>query len=420
MNQNSYSVLFVDDDHDVLESYSYLASISGLIAKTIDDPTSALNHLHKDWVGVVVLDMYMPKMHGLELLRQIKELDPNIPVIIVTGHGDIPIAVDAVKKGACEFMEKPINPPELLETIKTQIGFRKSFIEQKDKVSKKICQELAGKSAQLNEIRQDIARYALLDTHLIIWGETGTGRHHIANLIAQSGSLTHTPKEFRLANESDGFRLNEHLDSSTSGILFLYDLDTLDEKEQRQLAHKLLCCERNEQHRVRIIGIFETNPEVLVANQSLLPELYFLLNRGMVKVPPLRQRPDDIAPIFHYFLKQSCRNLGKTIPKVSSHYLSVLRHHSWRGNVRELRNIAELYAVGIVKLTGNERTYSKEEIKSPLDELVDEYEKQLIEDALYLHSGKVTEAANQLHITRKKLYLRMRKYNIEKDNYKTR
>jgi two-component system phosphoglycerate transport system response regulator PgtA len=116
----------------------------------------------------------------------------------------------------------------------------------------------------------------------------------------------------------------------------------------------------------------------------------------------------------------SCKKLGRTLPKVESHYLAVLRAHSWPGNVRELRNVAELYAVGIVKLTGKEKLYTQEETLLPLDDLVDDYEKEVIEDALFLHSGRVADAANYLQVPRKKLYLRMKKHGIDKESFKCR
>ncbi len=118
MTINQYDVLLVDDDQDVLDSYAHLMSISGLTAKLVNDPTQACQYLSEDWPGVVLLDMYMPQMHGMELLALIKEIDEHIPVLVITGHGDIPMAVDALKKGACEFFEKPISPPELLTKVK--------------------------------------------------------------------------------------------------------------------------------------------------------------------------------------------------------------------------------------------------------------------------------------------------------------
>lgn len=142
MSNNPYSVLLVDDDQDVLDSYSYLMNISSIKSKAINDPTQALQYVSPEWAGVVILDMYMPQMHGLELLRMIKNVDERIPVIVITGHGDIPMAVDAVKQGACEFLEKPINPAELLTLVKQQLETRSSQVELQLQAEKSISRSL--------------------------------------------------------------------------------------------------------------------------------------------------------------------------------------------------------------------------------------------------------------------------------------
>ena len=254
----------------------------------------------------------------------------------------------------------------------------------------------------------------------MIYGEAGSGRHSIAQLIVDMKSPTREHIEYRFELGDDFDVLIGRLELSFSGSVIISGLECLSEQQQRQLVQKLLIVERVSDRHISLISLFNSEPEGLVAQQKLVPELFYLINQGSIKVPPLRQRPDDIASLFHYFLKQSCRKLAKPLPKVDAHYLSILRAHEWQGNIRELRNVAELYAIGIVKLTGKERLYSQESMNSPLDELVEDYERQLIEDALYLHSGKVSEAANYLQVPRKKLYLRMKKHAIEKDAYKAK
>ena len=422
MNNSNFSVLLVDDDQDVLDAYAHLMSISNLSAKTISDPTLAAQYLDCDWPGVVILDMYMPQMHGMELLQKIKTIDEKIPVIIITGHGDIPMAVDAVRKGACEFLEKPVNPAELLTFVKQNLSKRCAYIEQKKNVSKTIQRALIGKSAQMEQIRDYVAQYALLNTHVVVCGEPGSGRHSISYLIHQ---MTHQNKsanvyELIVNRDIELDTLEQALAKSCNGTLIVNGLELMAENIQRHFIQMLLNQERQNNTRTRVIAVFSEDPESLIANNHLQPELYYLLNQGMITIPSLRHRPDDIAAIFHYFLKQSCSKLSKTMPVVDNSYLALLRAHQWPGNVRELRNVAELYAIGIVKLTGKERLYNQAEIQSPLDELVGDYEKQIIEDALFLHSGKVLDAAKYLQIPRKKLYLRMKKHNIEKDDYKSK
>ncbi|MEF1291991.1 response regulator, partial [Vibrio sp. M260118] len=168
MQTLNYSVFLVDDDQDVLDSYKHLMDIAGLTAKALLDPTQATGYLKRDWPGVVLLDMYMPQMHGMELLDKIKQIDDRIPIIVITGHGDIPMAVDAVRKGACEFIEKPVNPAELLEMLKSRLDLRRAFVEQKKQMVATIDKSLVGNSAQLEQIRHLLSQYSLLENHVVI------------------------------------------------------------------------------------------------------------------------------------------------------------------------------------------------------------------------------------------------------------
>lgn len=421
MNHN-YSVLLIDDDQDVLDSYSHLMSIANLPSKALLNPTKACEFIHSDWAGVILLDVYMPQMNGIELLKAIKSIDEHIPVIVITGHGDIPMAVEAVKIGACDFLEKPINPAELLSLVKKNLDIRRYFVQQKTAMANSIKCELIGKSAQMGQIRHHVAQYSMLNSHVVICGESGVGRHTIAYLIHQLTQGNHASSlvELTVSSATTLAQIEQKLDASENGTLLIDHIELLSEELQRYLTQRMLNQERLSKARTRVIAILGTEPEALITANRLQPELYYLLNQGVIEVPVLRHRPDDIATLFHYFLKQSCNKLAKPLPAVELSYLSLLRAHQWPGNVRELRNVAELYAIGIVKLTGKERLYNQSDLLSPLDELVDDYEKQIIEDALFLHSGRVADAANYLQVPRKKLYLRMKKHGLEKDDFKSR
>lgn len=418
---SDFSVLLVDDDQDVLDSYSHLMSLANLKSKALIDPTHASGYLDTDWAGVVVVDMYMPQMHGMALLKIIKSVDSDIPIIVITGHGDIPMAVEAVKLGANDFLEKPINPGQLLELIKKHLAHRQLFVEQKRNLNKSIKKELIGKSAQMEIIRDHVAQLSMLRNHVVITGESGVGRHSIAYLVHQlNENCSRTLVELEGSQIASVEQLDQKLNAIESGTIILSQLEKLDESIQQHLTQYLLRQERLSKDKIRLIGIFGQDPESLIQNQQLQPELYYLISQGIIDVPPLRLRPDDIATLFHYYLKLSCNKLGKAVPDVSSQYLQSLRNHLWPGNVRELRNVAELFAIGIIKLAGQDRIKHQESSELPLDSLVDGYEKQLIEDALFLFSGKVNDVAVYLQVPRKKLYLRMKKHGIDKDNFKTR
>ena len=242
MSNNLYSVLLVDDDQDVLDSYSYLMNISSIKSKAINDPTQALQYVSPEWAGVVILDMYMPQMHGLELLRLIKNIDERIPVIVITGHGDIPMAVDAVKLGACDFLEKPINPTELLTLVKQQLETRTSQVELQRQAEKSISRSLIGKSAHMEQIRKYVAQYALLDTHLVVYGESGTGRHSVAGIVKDMMAKSEDMEYLTLALSSTTTMkcIDDAVNKLEPCVLVLDNLPELPEEGQRHLAQLLL------------------------------------------------------------------------------------------------------------------------------------------------------------------------------------
>lgn len=418
---NDTQILLIDDDQDVLDAYVHLLSIAGYQCKAITDPTLATNLIGDNWAGLIVTDMCMPQLNGMELLAQIKKQDPHLPVIMITGHGDIPMAVKAVKEGACDFLEKPINPPKLLSLIGQHIKQRRSFIEQKQSINKALSRELVGHSAQIATIRELLSELALFDINLCVVGKTGTGRHNLSNLIHELSPRKQGPLVAVNAHQITTIAdLENKLQEALRGSLILSSPEKLQPEVQTWLNQHLLSQEQSLDKKIRVISLFEHAPEQYITEQHLLPELYYVLNQGSLDLPELKNRPDDIIPLFHYFLKQSCKKLAKPLPKVDKTYLTTLRNHPWPGNVREIRNVAELYAIGIIKLAGQNRAQPIQQADSPLDDLIDEYEKQVLEDALYLFSGRVSDAANYLQVPRKKLYLRMKKHDIDKNDYKNR
>ncbi|WP_275661288.1 helix-turn-helix domain-containing protein [Vibrio mediterranei] len=212
--------------------------------------------------------------------------------------------------------------------------------------------------------------------------------------------------------------LESVIKAAENGTVILNEPSKMAEEVQFYMSRYLLEQERAGKHTVKFITIFSQQPELAIQEHALMPELYYLLNNARFSIPPLKRRKEDIKILFKHFLKNSCLLLSKDVPKVDSSYLNKLHDHCWPGNVRELKSVAELYAIGIVKLSTIERVYPVEQMDGALDELVEKYERQLIEDALYLFSGQINEVSNYLKIQRKKLYLRMKKYALDKANYK--
>ncbi|WP_036800524.1 sigma-54-dependent transcriptional regulator [Photobacterium marinum] len=421
MINNDIEVLIIDDDQDVVEAYQHLLEVSGYKALTATDPTVAINMLHKDWPGVVVTDMYMPGLSGMELLEKVRELDPELPVIMITGHGDIPMAVDALKKGALDFLQKPLQPAELLALLEKHLPERKRKIEQRNTLNLSASEMLLGDSPLIIKIREQIADIALTTKDVLIEGDSGTGRHTVAKLLHQNSEISEGPYVSTLGQEiSCTADLQRKMISARSGSLCLKNPQIMPTETQQWLCRFLLEQDRQGKKEVRLLVIVDGSPESLVEQEKLLPELFYFLSQVRFSLPTLKQRSCDITPLFRHFLKQSCLKLNKSLPAVDKAYINTLNRHEWPGNVLELKNVAELYAIGIVKLAGQERTKPLEQMSSPLDDLVDGYEKQVIEDALYLFAGRINDVSNYLQIPRKKLYLRMKKHNLDKAEYKVR
>lgn len=416
---NDIEVLVIDDDQDVVDAYQHLLEISGYTAWAITDPTQALAQLDRNWPGVIVTDMYMPGLSGMELLEQIKALDPDLPVIMITGHGDIPMAVDAVKKGALDFLQKPLQPNELLALLDKHLPARQQQIAQRTSLTQTTAELLIGDSPLMSKLREQITEVALTTKDVLIEGEHGVGRHTVARLLHQKSALSTGPY---ITTTGEAIQCTADLQRSMiaarSGCLCLKNPQDMPLETQQWLCRFLLEQERLGKKEVRLLAVVEETPEAQVEQDKLLPELFYFLSQIRFQIPSLKQRNCDITPLFRHFLKQSCHKLNKAIPPVDKAYLNTLNRYEWPGNVLELKNVAELYAIGIVKLAGQERTKPLDQMSSPLDELVGSYEKQVIEDALYLFAGRINDVSNYLQIPRKKLYLRMKKHNLDKAEYK--
>ncbi|PSU50851.1 two-component system response regulator [Photobacterium frigidiphilum] len=418
---NDVQVLIVDDDKDVVEAYQDLLEISGYKAQATTDPTQVLAMITKNWSGVIVSDMYMPGLDGMELLAKIKDFDNELPVILITGHGDIPMAVDAVKKGAVDFLQKPLQPTELLTLLEVLLPKRKQVIDQRQSLNNTVSEVLIGDSPLTVKLREQIANIALTNKDVLIDGESGTGRRTVSKLLHHSCQLSVGPYVEIDGNEITCTPdLQRTMISVRSGSLCLTNPHKMPMEVQQWLCRFLLEQDRQGKKEVRVLAIIDGDAEKIVESEEMLPELFYFLSQIRFAVPTLRQRTSDITPIFKHYLRCSCKKLNKAVPAVDKAYINTLNRHQWSGNIHELKSVAELYAIGIVKLTGQERSKPLEQMSSPLDELVDSYEKQVIEDALYLFTGRINEVSSYLQIPRKKLYLRMKKHGLDKAEFKVR
>lgn len=419
MFSSEYNVLLIDDDIDILESFQDLLQQEGYQVMTCSDPVDIVSKIPENWIGIVLCDVLLPNISGLTLLQDIIKYDPQLPVIMITGHGDVPMAVDAVKKGALNFLEKPLSLENLLIQLKQALQQRSNIIENRLWQLKQLNEVFIGQSDWGIANREQLQKLANSNIPVFLWGESGTGRHLSAIYLHKLSARKHSPLITHECYPQDQINIESLINETKQGTLILKNIHYLPQREQQLLANVL----NNENLLFRLVVISDVALLQLIHEQSLLSDFYYLFSHTQIELLPLKKRPSDIIPIFCHYVQKSCLRQNKEYIKPQKKFLQSLLNQEWNGNVKELINIAELYAIGLLTEQGSlspnlsSSPVTTGDIK-PLNEQVDEYEKQIIENALIFYQGRINEVATYLDIPRKKLYLRMRKYGIDKKNYK--
>ncbi|OOF70677.1 sigma-54-dependent transcriptional regulator [Rodentibacter caecimuris] len=406
------TVLLIDDDNDVLNAYQALLTLEGYRIKTLRNPQEAFEIIPENWLGVVISDIYMPQLSGWDLLERLHLQDKNLPVIFITGHGDVPMAIEAVQKGAFYFIEKPLKPENLLQKIEQALTQRRQQLAEKTMQQTLLEHHFIGHSHWIKQLRQRLQQLGETSLPIFIFGEIGTGRQLAAQNLAQF-SISRFPHQhsLELLATCTPDELQTHLQQAQKGTLILKNIEYLTQTAQKHLALSI------QQQQFRFIGISQYSPQQLLSQFGLLPELFYTFNLTQIECLPLSRRASDIEPIFRHYLAVTCQKLNKKKPTVTENFIKQLLSQQWLGNITQLIHTAELYAVGVT-VQHEHLMFRQEQSELPLDHLIDEYEKTIIIDALDRFQGRIIEAAHYLHIPRKKLYLRMKKYDLNKADYK--
>ncbi|HDR1343998.1 TPA: sigma-54-dependent Fis family transcriptional regulator [Pasteurella multocida] len=412
----AYNVLLIDDDMDILDSYQDLLRQEGYQVITCADPIDIVAQIPENWIGVILCDVLLPNISGLKILEDIIQRDAQIPVIMITGHGDVPMAVDAVKKGATNFLEKPISAENLLIQVAQALEKRAALMENRQWQLEKLSESFIGQSEWIIAMRHQLQKLADIDVPLFLWGETGTGRYLSATYLHKLSARQNAPFIYHECLPQAQCNLDKCLDDVQQGTLVLKNIHHLAQTEQQHFAKAL----NMEGCAFRLILISDFALLTLIQEQRICSELYYLFLHTQFELLPLKKRPSDILPIFCHYVHKSCARLNKEYVEPNKKLIQHLLTQTWQGNVKELIHVAELYAIGLLAEQtpmSNPLALKTEHIK-PLDEQINEYEKQIIEDALIFYQGRINDVATYLNIPRKKLYLRMKKHHIDKKHYK--
>ena len=364
-------VLVVDDTPGIRDALSKILSREGFSVLAAADGEDAVRVLQKNEVGVVVTDLKMPRVDGAELLKIAKTISPSIEVILITGHGTVDVAVDVMKDGAFDFIQKPFNKVTVVKSIRNAFEKRSLVLENKslhDRIKNiQGSENVVGKSLAMRKVMELAAQVAPSTATVLITGESGVGKEVIANAIHQlsprseknfvkvsCAALPETLLEAELFGYEKGAftgaisRREGRFELAHGGTLFLDEVGDINPSVQVKLLRVLQSGEferlgggKTFVADVRVIAATNAHLKKLVEKKQFREDLYYRLNVINIQLPALRERKDDIPLLANYFLRMYCAKNGRTIEGIAKDTMEVLMKYPWPGNVRELENTIE-------------------------------------------------------------------------------
>jgi two-component system C4-dicarboxylate transport response regulator DctD len=431
-------IILIDDDANVLDACREVLELEDLRVAAHGSVKSALAGLRADTTAVVVSDVRMPDNDGFDLVAAVRKIDSEIPIILMSGHGDIPMALRALRDGAWDFLEKPADPLHLIETVRRAREHRHLVLENRQlrlSVDTDAWEtRLIGHSAPMVALREKLTRIAGAATDVLVLGETGTGKEVTARALhdfsgrkgrfvaVNCGAIPETMLETELfGHEAGAFtgareRRIGKIEYASGGTLFLDEIESMPLVAQVRLLRVLQerVIERlgsNVELPVDIQVVAATKADLhLLARQGKFREdLAYRLDIARIEIPPLAARKGDVGLLFRHFLGLAAKRQGRTAPKMEAAWLAELEGRPWPGNVRELRNVAERFVLGLEDGAVFDRPAGNAE---SLEAQMDRHERAVILDGLAHHDGRIGATADTLGISRKTLYLKMRKFGI--------
>lgn len=441
-------VVLLDDDEHLRTALEQTFDLAGLKVQTYSSAVGLLHALPKKWAGVVVSDIRMPGVDGVQLLEQLVEYDAQLPVLLITGHGDVPLAVQAMRAGAYDFLQKPFASDLLLDSVRRALSVRRLVLENRSlrlalADQKVLGERILGSSAQAQILREQVSALSDLQADVLVLGETGSGKEVVARALhdlssraaapfvaINAGALAESVIESELfGHEAGAFtgaqkRRIGKFEFANGGTIFLDEIESMSLDVQIKLLRLLQerVVERvgsNQLIPLDIRVIAATKEDLLIAAEAgrFRADLYYRLNVAQIQIPPLRQRTEDILPLFQHFVVQACgKHQVAQEPDLTAQQRAELLAHDWPGNVRELQNAAERFALGLGLAVVES---SKNELHAvaglPLSLQVDAFERALIAAELAKPHTSLREVAEALQMPRKTLHDKIRKYDLQQD-----
>ncbi|MCF6780414.1 sigma-54-dependent transcriptional regulator [Stutzerimonas stutzeri] len=439
-------VLLVDDDPYLRKALSQTLDLAGLSVLDLDDARNLAQRLPADWPGVVVSDIRMPGIDGLQLLQQLQSHDAELPVLLITGHGDVQLAVQAMRAGAYDFLEKPFPSEALLDSVRRALALRQLVLDNRSlrlalADRQQLSARLLGQSPAMQRLREQIGALAGTQADVLILGETGAGKEVVARALhdlssrrdgpfvaINAGALAESVVESELfGHEAGAFtgaqkRRIGKFEFANGGTLFLDEIESMSMDVQVKLLRMLQerVVERlggNQTIRLDIRVIAATKEDLRLASDQgrFRADLYYRLNVAPLRIPPLRERSEDVLLLFQHFSETAATRHGMSIRELRPEQRGQLLQHSWPGNIRELQNTAERFALGLplgLETTDEESGATAEASARSLNEQVEAFERSLIAAELARGHTSLRSVAEALGLPRKTLHDKLRKHGL--------
>lgn len=403
-------VLVVDDDPAIREALGQTLELQGLIPILAGSFLAAKDHLTDVFEGIVISDMRMPGRDGFHLLAHVRRIDPDLPVILLTGEGDIPMAVTAMGQGAYDFLEKPCAPAAILLVVARALKARALVLENR-RLAKAVARGdaaermLFGTSALAVELRQQVRRIASAPHDALIEGGRGSGTSKVAEVIHLLSAGAVRPFIKQPAGALDVAGLAAALSSAAGGTLYLDEISRMAADVQIALMKAI-----EGGLALRLLAGSTVALEAEVAAGHVMEDLFFHFDVLRVRIPALSERSADIPVLFHHYVAQACEQANLPVPEISQSVIAELMAQDWPGNARALMNAAMRFAIGL--------SDAVEDQGHGLAVQMAQVERQLLIAALQRHAGRAGETAKDLQLPRKTFYDKLARHNLRAEDYR--
>lgn len=439
--------VFIDDDEELLRANAQTLKLRGVKVDAHASARAALPSLTREFDGVVVSDIRMPDMDGLQLFRRMRDIDPDIPVILITGHGDIATAVQCMQDGAYDFLAKPYAADRLITAIRHAAEKRHLILENRRLREAAFAVEadevpFIGTTPAMQRIKQTLRHIADADVDVLVEGETGTGkevvatalhrlsrRRHRALVAINCGALPESVIESELFGHEPGAFTGAQkkrigrIEHASGGTLFLDEIESMPLAVQVKLlrvleSRQITPLGSNEVRNLdlRVVAATKEDLGSPAIRDKFREDLFYRLNVVTIRIPPLRERREDIPLLFAHYLGHASRRFQREIPEMPASIKQHVMTHDWPGNVRELAHFAERVVLGVLN-SPTPPTPAMPDISESLPERMERFEAQLIRDALQEHQGDIKATLESLGIPRKTFYDKLQRHGIDRQQY---